>query len=337
MAKSQTSPILSVIIVSYNTRDLTLQTLESLWQDIKSTSQLKKPAVTEIILVDNNSHDDTIKAVKTWQRQHNVPLEIISNSRNSGFAAANNQGIKKSQGEHIFLLNSDTQVQPGCLAALLAVFEKNPINDLTAASQGANLNFDRVGIVAALLLNPDGSVQAQGGSFPTLISLASHMLMLDDLPILGKFLPSTQHTGHNQQATKQKLSSDIKAQDWVGATAVMIRRQLLNEIGDLDEAIFMYGEDVELCMRARHHHWDVLIQPRAQVIHIGSASSSPANALAGELKTYHYIWAKHYPLWQQLPALWLLKLGCLLRWFIFGTMLHNSARAEVYKNCWETL
>jgi GT2 family glycosyltransferase len=319
--------LLSIIIVSYNTKSLTLQTIESALKDINQSKLLKNQ--TEIIVVDNNSTDDSVATLKKQPE-----IKLIANSDNRGFAQANNQGIKIAHGKYVLLLNSDTIVQSGALENLVNTLEKNPPDETSA-----NLSFndritDRLGILAASLLNPDGSPQPQGGSLPTLLTLANHMLMLDDLPIIGKLLASTQETGRRFQPKRQH---NLIKKDWVGGTAVMIRQAVIQEIGDLDENIFMYGEDVEFCLRAKDHHWDIAELANAKIVHIGSASSTSSNAIKGELNSYLYIWSKHYPTWQLPLVKLLIRTGCYLRTLVFGTMKHDSARAKIYQEFLKTL
>lgn len=307
--------LLSIIIVSYNTKTLTLQAIESVLQTIQDSALLKKN--TDVWVVDNNSTDGSQAAVATLREQHQL-VHLIKNDDNLGFSAANNKGIEQSSGKYVLLLNSDTIVQDNALEKLVAQMEKS----------------EELGILAAQLLNPDRTIQAQGGSFPTLASLASHMLLLDDLPLIGKFFPSTQHTGKN---SRQHHTTALYHLDWVGGTAMLIRREVINEIGLLDSAIFMYGEDVEYCMRARHHLWQVGVLPSAQVLHFGSASSSSKNAILGELRSYLYIWAKHKPLWQMGLARGLIRAGIYLRRFLFGTMSKDAERALIYKEATQIL
>lgn len=322
-------PLLSIIIVSFNSSELTLKTLDSVVTDVNRSSMLKNR--TEIWIVDNFSSDNSVKAVKAWQRQQRktLPVHLIENHENVGFAVANNQAIARAQGAYLLLLNSDTVVKPNALEKLVATFEDNPIQEQTSELSSYAGRLDKLGIVAATLLNPDGSLQPQGGSFPTLRSLAVHMLMIDDLPLIGQWFVSTQHTG--RRATTPSNSQRLIQKEWVGGTAMMIRRELLEDIGDLDSNIFMYGEDMEYCMRARHHLWDVAIHPTARVEHLGSGSSSPMRAIMGELHGYLYIWSKHKPHWQLPWARFLLKAGASLRIFVFGTMLRNPDRAEPYR------
>jgi N-acetylglucosaminyl-diphospho-decaprenol L-rhamnosyltransferase len=322
--------LLSIIIVSYNTSDLTIQTLASVIADLKQSPKLS--GQTEIILVDNDSSDSSVADIQKWHKtlsateSKRFTFELIKNPKNTGFAQANNLALSKAQGRYFFLLNSDTIVQPGALQSLVETFEEHAPDEITAHLGKLSSDTDRLGIVAASLFNPDQSPQPQGGSFPTLFSLANHMLMLDDIPVVGRFLPSTQHTG--------KRASHLSIQDWVGGTAMMIRRELIAEIGGLDQEIFMYGEDVEFCLRARNHHWDIAIQPQAKITHIGSASSTSERALKGEFYGYLHIWRKHKHVLQMPLLRLILKTGALLRSFLFGTMVHQPDKARVYRELW---
>ncbi len=311
---------LSVIIVSYNTQLLTCQAIQSVIDDIESSTDLK--GQSEIWVVDNHSTDDSVAAVKKLANMYSY-LHVVENKENVGFAKANNQAIEHAEGQYILLLNSDTIVPRGTLHTLITTFETHPPHESTSILASHHGQLDRLGIVAATLINADGTLQRQGGSFPTLFTLASHMLFLDDLPIIGQFFPSTQHTGKNQRRLAQV--------DWVGGTAMMVKRSVFTEIGKLDQNIFMYGEDVEFCMRARDHHWDIVIEPKARITHLGSASSSSANAIQGEFKGYLYIWSKHKPFWQLPLVKGILSLGAFLRMFIFGTIQGNTQKAGIYR------
>lgn len=316
--------LLSVIIVSYNTKALTLQAVESVFSSIKNSRKLKED--TEVFVVDNNSTDGSSEAIRSLQKKH-PHLHLLQNADNLGFAAANNRAIAEANGSYFLLLNSDTVVLDGALEKMIETFEAHPLTSDTAVLERTFDKLDHLGILAAQLLNPDGTQQAQGGSFPTLLSLTVQMLLLDDIPVIGKFLPSTQHTGKNSRSHGEQLYQ----QDWVGGTAMMIRKEVVAEVGPLDASIFMYGEDIEFCMRAQYHHWDVAVLPTAHITHFGSASSSSKNAIIGELKGYIYIWAKHKPIWQKPLAKWLIQLGILLRVILFGTMIRDVHRVAIYK------
>lgn len=321
---------LSIIIVSYNTKELTLQTLQSVVKEVNSSAKLKNQ--TEILLIDNNSTDGSVAVCKQLLKQLKFPHhQVLANQNNLGFAKANNQAAALASGDFLLLLNSDTIVQKNALSLLVTAMEQNGINEQTASSQFSGA-FDKLGILAPTLLNPDGSIQNQGGSLPSLATIASQMLFLDDLPFLGRFFPSTQHTGLSDFAfhSYDENTPQLIAKGWVAGTAMLIRRELIDDIGLLDSNIFMYGEDQEYCLRARHHHYDVAIHPKAKVTHFGSASSSSANAIIGEIKGYLYIWRKHKPAWQ-LPVLkTILLTGCLLRQIIYALRGQEKA-SKIYK------
>ncbi|MFH2118345.1 MAG: glycosyltransferase family 2 protein [Candidatus Paceibacterota bacterium] len=318
--------LLSIISVSYNTKEITLQTLKSAVADLKTSKLLDK---TEFFIVDNNSQDGSVEAVRKYFQKNKIKNTVIANKDNKGFASANNQAIKKSRGQFVILLNSDTITQPGAFKALIETFQDTPIDETTAhLSSFADKKTDRLGIIAPMLLNTDRTLQAQGGNFPTLFSLAVQMLFLDDLPFIGSFLPSTQHTGRNVKMKKDETR--LTSIDWLGGTAMMIRRQVIEEIGLLDDNIFMYGEDIEYCLRAKRHHWDIAIQPKAKIIHLANASAGSENALTGEIKGYVYLWSKFKPFWQRPFAKLILGLGVFLRMILFSTLAFNSRKAGIY-------
>jgi hypothetical protein len=324
--KTASSLILSIIIVSYNTRDITLQTLESAIADLRRSKLLDK---SEFFVIDNNSQDGSVEAVNQYLKKAGVKHTVIANKDNPGFGIANNQGIKKARGQYLIMLNSDTITQPGAFKTLIDTFNKRPIDETTAhLSSYHQKKSDRLGIIAPMLLNTDMTLQAQGGNFPSLLSLSAHMLFLDDLPIIGAWLPSTQHTGRNtkMRLTDQKLTSV----DWLGGTAMMIRREVIGEIGLFDKNIFMYGEDIEYCFRAKNHHWDVAIQPKAKIVHLANASAGSENALTGELKGYVYLWSKFKPSWQLPVVKTVLWLGVFLRMILFATLAFNPRKMGIY-------
>jgi hypothetical protein len=331
MFSSEPSLTLSIIIVSYNTAALTVQAINSVIQDIKDTKALE--GQVELIVIDNHSSDETVTQLKKIQ-QKNKFLTIITNKKNLGFAGANNIGIKKTRGKYILLLNSDTTVKPGTLIQLVHTFEENPVDESTASLTSRKGKLDKLGILATVLLNEDGTIQPQGGSLPSLFTLFAQMFSLDDLPLIGRFFPTIQETGKAARLEKYLLFSTKKTpiqQGWVAGTAMCIKRSVIEDIGLLDANIFMYGEDIEFCIRAKKHHWDIAIDPLAKVIHLGSASSSSENAILGEFKAYLYIWAKHKPHWQIFFAKMILYFGARLRIFVFGTILRDKTRSQTYQ------
>ncbi|MEX0895697.1 MAG: glycosyltransferase family 2 protein [Patescibacteria group bacterium] len=316
-------PILSICIVSFNTAELTVDAVRSACQDIERSSLANR---VDLIVVDNNSQDDSVDQLKRFAKQTPVLITILKNTKNVGFSVANNQAIRESAAKYILLLNSDTYVQPLAIQRLIETMEET-VDQSTAQLSSYPNKIDRLGIIAATLVYPDGTLQHQGGSRPTLWSLANHMCMFDDIPLLGKLLPSTQHTGLRGVF---QTDNQLQPRDWVAGTAMLLRREMLEEIGTLDEKIFMYAEDMELCVRAKHHHWDIAIHPTAYITHHQVASSSSERAIVGEYRGYKYIWSKHRPLTEQQLAVFILKAGAVLRKWLFGTM-GRSEKAEMYQ------
>ncbi|MCA9370019.1 glycosyltransferase, partial [Candidatus Woesebacteria bacterium] len=163
---------LSILIVSYNTKDLTLQTIDSVVRALKTDHALRK--ATEIIVIDNNSTDGSKTALAQLANTSDIPIVVLQQQENLGFAAANNEGIKRARGNHYLLLNSDTIVEEGALTHLWQVAH--------------NTQYATYGILAAELRNTDGSLQPQGGDLPSLCSLINQQLFLDDIPFFGKRL-----------------------------------------------------------------------------------------------------------------------------------------------------
>ena len=327
--------LLSAIIVSYNTKDLTIQALTSLLKEIKSSDLLKKKS--EILVVDNHSQDGSIQAIKQFFHQAKFrDYQLIVNKKNLGFARANNQALKQAQGQYLLLLNSDTIVQPGAIDTLVKTFIQHPDQLATATTQDSDEMVDYLGILSPTLLNADGSLQPQGGSQISLRAIFNQMFFLDDLPVIGRYLPSTQQTGRSQQLNQQQLLDKQRQQTqliykaWVSGAAMMIRKAVIDQIGYLDKNIFMYGEDQEFCLRARNHHFDIAVHPHAEVVHLGSASSSSEQAIVGEFKSYQYIWQKHFPAYQQRLLRWILRAGARFRMLIYR-LTGNQRQATIYR------
>lgn len=327
--------LLSIIIVSYNTAQITLNALKSIVQEINKSNLLKNK--TEIFIVDNASEDESVKTLKDYFSSlvlKNFELRFLENKTNLGFAKANNQAIKKSTGEFILLLNSDTIAQPKSLDLLVQAMIDNPVQDISANLSSINKPTDKLGILASTLLNTDGTIQTQGGSKITLFSLFNQMFFLDDIPIIGKFFPTTQETGIN---VFQHQSDRLISKGWVGGTAMLLRRKMVSEIGLLDQSIFMYGEDIEYCIRAKNRHWDLAIHPQSKVIHLGSASSGSENAILGEINGYRYIWAKHKPDWQIPIAKTIIFLGIWLRIMVFSFFKNHKHKVKSYQKALSSL
>jgi GT2 family glycosyltransferase len=228
-------PTVSIIILSYNTREILIRCLEAIAQ------YATEPDV-KIVVVDNASTDGSPEMV--LQEYHQV--QLIASQNNLGFAGGNNLGVRESVGKYILLLNSDAFLTANALQALLLLAEAQP----------------RAGVIGAQLRNADGSFQASHTPFPT---LRQEFLILSGLGRLffGPWYPSR---GPEDKRGPQMV-------DYVEGASMLIRRQAYEDIGGLDESYFMYAEDVELCYAMQQKRWQVWYAPEAKIIHLGGGSS----------------------------------------------------------------
>lgn len=226
---------LSVLIVSWNTRKLLDRCLSSVFE---TTCNID----TEVIVVDNASSDGSAEMVCSTYPS----VRLISNDSNTGFARANNQAIGHSSGKHILLLNPDTICLKGSLEKLVQFLRANP---------GA-------GVVAPLVLNPDGSLQHSWARFPT--------LFLEAMGNLDRRVLSQQANPKTPDETRSLGQFPV---DWIGGACFMARRSAIDEVGPLDEDLFMYCEETDWCLRFASAGWQAWVEPDAQIIHLGGQSS----------------------------------------------------------------
>lgn len=227
---------LSIVIVNWNTRDLLAACLRAL------AEAGGMPDGTEVIVVDNASTDDSLSYI----RAHFPWVRVLENSTNEGFAAATNRGLAAADGGYLLLLNSDTEVRPGALLAMVNYLEAHAA----------------VGIVGADVRNPDGSPQPCAGPAPSLLSETVSVLGLD-----RKIRTLTGLRGETPN------SGDFRSCDWVLGAALMVRRATYERIGPLDTGYFMYSEEVDWCVRARKCGWGVGTLAGAAVLHHGGGST----------------------------------------------------------------
>lgn len=229
---------MSVVIVSWNTRDLLSRCITSV---IRQADDARLQV--EIIVVDNASSDGTIELLP---RDH-PGITVIALPENRGFATANNIGIAQAQGSALLLLNPDTEILPGSLSALWRALYASP----------------RIGLVGALLLNPDGSLQSAGYRFPGLVQT-----FLDIFPIHPRLVGSRL----NGRIPPGDGLSPLGIDHPLGA-CMLVRRGVLDEVGMLDDRYFMYSEEVDWCRRIKAAGWTILTAPAARVIHYGGQST----------------------------------------------------------------
>jgi N-acetylglucosaminyl-diphospho-decaprenol L-rhamnosyltransferase len=228
---------LSIIIVSWNTCKLLENCLGSI---------LANPPTSpfENWVVDNASTDDSPRMVRDKFPQ----VHLVENRENVGFARANNQAIPQCAGKYILLLNPDTLVTSGALQALADFLDQHP----------------EAGAAGARILNPDGSLQISSHPRPTLPREFWRLFHLDRISPYAEY-PLT------KWETNQAQNVDVL----MGA-CLLLRREVLDEVGFLDEDYFIYSEEVDLCYRIQRAGWRLFWVPQAEVVHFGGQSTQQA-------------------------------------------------------------
>ncbi len=229
---------LSVIIVSFNTRDLILDCLKSIEEEGSKLS-------IEVIVVDNNSSDESREALQQLKAK-NLKLITIFNNENLGYAKANNQGIKIARGKYIFLLNSDTLVHKKSLGTLVEFAQKTP----------------DVGVIGSKLLNIDGSLQPSCYNFPTIKNAISEYIF-GKKGLFDKFAP--------------KGNKSITVDALVGA-AFLITPEARKKVGVLDERYWAYFEDIDYCRQVWKVGLRVYYLPASVITHYHGASFKKATS-----------------------------------------------------------
>ncbi len=242
---------LSVIIVSWNVRELLKRCLLSLRQQTTDDRQPKDGSSeigrlsSEIWIVDNASSDGTVDML----REEFPDVRVIPNSENVGFTRGNNQALAVAQGRYLFLLNPDTELRPRALHALIDYADAHP----------------RAGIIGPQLFYGDGTPQSSHRRFPTLATA-----FLESTKLQQWFPRNRALTRYYMLDTPDDATQEV---DWVNGSALFVRREVYDQIGGFDEVFFMYSEELDWCYRAKQAGWQVVYLPTAQVTHYEGKSS----------------------------------------------------------------
>jgi len=270
---------LSIVILNWKVRELLRKCLVSIYEHTAGVD-------FEVFVVDNDSRDGSVEMVLTEFPQ----VTLIANNVNGGFAKGNNQGLEQAQGDFVLLLNPDTELQDNALPEMINVLQEHP----------------EAGICGPQLLNTDGSPQNSVRRFPDFCSQALVMLKLHNF--LPQLSPVRRYFAADFDYSREQPV------DQVMGAAFMIRRDVLEDIGKLDEDYFIWFEEVDYCRRAKDAGYEVLYTPRAQIIHHGGESFAQAfgprkqgylnDSLLKYFKKHHGFWS-----WLGLAALYPLSLG----------------------------
>ncbi len=276
--------MISVVILSYNTRDLTLKCLECLAKS--------EEVELETIVIDNASSDGSAEAIAK-----KFPLvKLVRNKTNVGFAAGNNQGMDMARGYYILLLNSDCFVEPLTITKTLQTLK----------------DFD---VTGCKLLNEDRSVQFSYGFFVSLRRALMLMTFIDNFPVIKKFADSI----HVRDASRYNQQIEV---DWVTGAFVMLKKDAFTKVGGIDEKYFMYGEEMEWMYRMKKAGFKIDFFPGAQATHLqGASTKSIATMFTSEMKGYLYWFKKHRSSFELFLLKIILIKGCLFKaivWTLVG-------------------
>jgi hypothetical protein len=275
------TPVVSVVIVSYRSR-------EPLAGCLASLRAAAAAVPLEVIVVDNASGDGT----PAWIAAAHPEVRCVANPDNRGFTRGVNQGAALATGEFLFVLNPDCEVGGEALRGLVAAARATP--DLAAA--------------APMLVDGAGRVARSCGRFPNLWTL-----LCDHLGLAAWFAGSPLFGGYKYGGRPMESLDRV---DWASGAALLIPRAVWNSVGGLDEGIFMYMEEVDWCRRAARAGLSVRFQPGARVVHFGQQSSRqvPGETYLHNLRSRVYYFRKHFGAAAAGVAKAILMLSLVLKW-----------------------
>jgi GT2 family glycosyltransferase len=263
---------LAIVIVNYNTKAELDNCLRSLHDHPPNASH-------EIVVVDNASRDGSVEMVRsTWPR-----VRVIALNSNVGFAAANNQGIRRTESELILLLNSDTVVPDTAIDRLIAA-----LRDLPGAS-----------VVGPKIVDTNGQAElSYGRMIAPIVELRQKWLV--------------------RRASAKKLTemtSRTRRVDWVTAACLLVGRREAEAAGLLDERYFLYFEDVDFCAAVRANGGAIYFTPMAQIVHLRGRSwrENPKATSEHYRRSQLTFYRKHHPMWAPVLSLYLGLRGKLPR------------------------
>jgi GT2 family glycosyltransferase len=283
---------ISVVILSYNTRDLLRACLRSVAAD---AGDLR----VETIVLDNASTDGSAAMV----REEFPWVKLLESATNLGFAGGNNRALERCCGRHVLLLNADAALHPGALAALAGYLDAHP----------------RVGAAGPRLLNPDGTPQPSAFGFPSLGRMALTATRLARLL-----------TGYVEPARVYRPKVPM-AVDWITGACLMVRRSVVSAVGPLDEGFFFDFEDVDWCRRMREAGWEIHAVPAAVATHHRWQSKAQLGEqwLRADESSYYYFRKHHGPA-AACMVRWLLVWFHAYAWLKYSLLaVHGAPVAQV--------
>lgn len=249
--------MLSVVLITWKMRNLLERMLESLYAHMPSMD-------FEVLCVDNGSGDGTIEMIRSRFPQ----VHLITNPENRGVAPARNQAIALARGKYIAILDADLELVEDAMGPLLDFLETNP----------------HYGIAGARLTFPDGTTQFNAKRFPSFLGLLSRRL-----PFL-RFLDGGRALAKHEMHDWDRLSS--REVDYLIGACQVVRREVFEKVGNLDEGIFYGPEDIDFCLRTRRAGWKIWWKHDVRIIHHEQRTTkkSPFSSLSRK----HYLGLWHF-------------------------------------------
>ncbi len=254
---------LSVCIVTYQARDWLHGCLESLYKNNKTSS-------LEVIVIDNGSTD----GIQEMLTLDYPDIQFTANKTNEGYTRPMNRSLGIAQGRYLMQLNPDTVILPEAFDQLISFMDQHP----------------QVGICSPKVLNSDGTFQRQcRRGEPRPLAMLGYFFKLTKLFPKNKALG-----GYLLEYLDEDATSEVIA---VSGSCMLIRKEVIDEIGYLDEQFFAYQEDTDYCLRARQAGWEVYYYPQAKIIHYGGRGGTrvePYRSIIEWHRSYWRLYKKHF-------------------------------------------
>lgn len=248
--------MLAIIMINYRTPQLTTEAVVSLIPEIKNVD-------AQVLIVDNCSGDHSMQMIGQWidKQGCSEQVRLLESPGNLGFSGGNNYGIKAIIADYYLLLNSDTIIRPGAISTLIDTANNNPA----------------AGMVSPRLEWMNGEPQESCFNFHR---PPSEMIRSSGTGVVDKLL--------SHYLVPQPVCETITRPEWTSFACVLVRKQVLLDIGMMDDDFFMYYEDSEFCFRAKKAGWGILNNPEAKVVHLRGGSSNVKSKSAQRKRLPHY-------------------------------------------------
>ncbi len=256
----------SISIVNFNTREQVCNCIASVIRHTKGISY-------ELIVIDNDSRDGSVEEI----RKRFPHVQVIANSENRHFTKASNQGMRASKGRYTFTLNPDCYIEEDIFTPMVAYMDSHA----------------DVGASGPTFLNPDGTLQSLGHRFPGIL-----------YPFFQILLINTVFPNNPVRRNRDYRENKLMEIDAMGGGGIMVRREVIDQIGYLDENFLGYFEDTDFSKRIRGRGWKIMHLPDVKIYHIGGQSTVKMNRKLFEnmmFDSMQYYYRKHYGAWTLVP------------------------------------